>query len=76
MERFELLSTANELRQQLRQYREGAAALARSAETSPVVGTCDSFKRYHHRLKQCYLFICIRGRGVIRTKEYNHFKGS
>lgn len=37
LERFELLSTANELRQQLRQVREGAAAMARSAETSPVV---------------------------------------
>ncbi|XP_064119559.1 optineurin-like isoform X2 [Macrobrachium nipponense] len=36
LERFELLSTANELRQQLRQVREGAAAKARSLEASPV----------------------------------------
>lgn len=44
LERFELLSTANELRQQLRQCREGAAAMARSAETSPVVGMYGSLK--------------------------------
>lgn len=36
LERFELLSTANELRQQLRQSREGASAMARSAESSPI----------------------------------------
>ncbi|XP_071530040.1 optineurin-like [Panulirus ornatus] len=36
LERFELLSTANELRQQLRQVREGASAKARSLETSPI----------------------------------------
>ncbi|KAG7174452.1 optineurin-like [Homarus americanus] len=36
LERFELLSTASELRQQLRQVREGAAAQARSLEASPV----------------------------------------
>ncbi|XP_069183029.1 optineurin isoform X2 [Procambarus clarkii] len=36
LERFELLSTANELRQQLRQLREGAAVKAHSLEASPV----------------------------------------
>lgn len=41
LERFELLSTANELRQQLRQVREGAAAKARSLEASPVYGNVD-----------------------------------
>lgn len=38
LERFELLSTANELRQQLRQVREGTSAKARSLEASPVCG--------------------------------------
>ncbi|XP_063867577.1 optineurin-like [Scylla paramamosain] len=37
LERFELLSTANELRQQLRQSREGASAIARVAESSPII---------------------------------------
>ncbi|MPC22977.1 hypothetical protein E2C01_016009 [Portunus trituberculatus] len=36
LERFELLSTANELRQQLRQSREGASIIARVTESSPV----------------------------------------
>ncbi|KAK7076018.1 hypothetical protein SK128_020008 [Halocaridina rubra] len=36
LERFELLNTANELRQHLKQAREGAAAKARSQEASPV----------------------------------------
>lgn len=36
LERFELLSNVNELRQQLRQAREGAAAQARSHENSPI----------------------------------------
>lgn len=42
LERFELLSTANELRQQLRQVREGAAAKARSLEASPVYEGMDN----------------------------------
>ncbi|KAG0712735.1 Optineurin [Chionoecetes opilio] len=36
LERFELLSTANELRQQLRQSRDGVSAVVRSAECSPI----------------------------------------
>lgn len=36
LERFELLSNVNDLRQQLRQAREGAAAQARSHENSPI----------------------------------------
>ncbi|CAL4196576.1 unnamed protein product [Meganyctiphanes norvegica] len=36
LERFELLSNVNDLRQQLRQAREGAAAQARAHENSPI----------------------------------------
>ncbi|XP_042885077.1 optineurin-like isoform X2 [Penaeus japonicus] len=58
LERFELLSTANELRQQLRQVREGAAVKARSLEASPVNESADNplgeveFKKMKDQLRK------------------------